>query len=109
MTIAVLRDKPVGCPAGSEHGAGVYCRVEHSFIDYEGNPGSIAGFCKGRYTQCPSWRAEKENEWAQRNAVSYKPLVPADHEHQPVRRRPAAVEGALAVVHEQLEGQGGSG
>lgn len=60
----------VGCPAGVEIGSpdarplGCRCRVEsHTILEPEGTP-SLVAFCYGAYTQCPSWRADKEAAWA---------------------------------------------
>lgn len=63
------------CPAASEHGNGVFCRVEHSFLSYQEHPVSVARFCCGDYQACPSWRSERENELAQRRFLKTKPLV----------------------------------
>lgn len=80
LDLAVLRDKPLICPAGVMHAgtAGVECRVEESFISCAHNPYSVALYCKGDYTQCPSWRTEKDNHRV-RKAITF------DHERRPGR------------------------
>lgn len=75
----------VACPAGcligqnAANGLTVRCGVERSLIAERTDPSSLASFCltdggsnpNEGYQRCPSWRAEKEREWAGRS----KPLV----------------------------------
>jgi hypothetical protein len=66
-----LRAFTVVCPAGTRCHLpnGVICAVEESFINASTEPSSILAYCAGKYTTCPSWRAEKENRWAQKKAI----------------------------------------
>lgn len=58
-----LNDTDVVCPAGQRVGdAGVHCSVEQHVIDGRRNTESVAGFCMGAYTECPSWRAQRDWE-----------------------------------------------
>jgi hypothetical protein len=60
------------CPAAAVMSADpgrwitVRCGVEHSVLSSEGDPMSIATFCCGDHTRCPSWQAEREAGWAGR-------------------------------------------
>jgi hypothetical protein len=45
------------------------CRVELSLINARSSPNTIVNFCCGDYTQCPTWRLEKERQWANREAL----------------------------------------
>jgi hypothetical protein len=42
------------------------CGVEGTIITADGDPMSVASFCCGDHTACPSWRAEREANWAGR-------------------------------------------
>jgi hypothetical protein len=54
------RQRP-GCPAANLLGRGaVRCAVEHSTLDPHGDPMSLATFCYGDHTRCPTWRAERD-------------------------------------------------
>lgn len=62
------------CPAAAllgtnmTEGITVRCGVEKSLITERKDPSSLASYClnntpMGGYTDCPTWRAEKEREW----------------------------------------------
>jgi hypothetical protein len=59
----------VGCPAGVGFGAmharplGCQCRIEGSTLREPEAATSLASYCYGDYTQCPTWRSEKEAIW----------------------------------------------
>lgn len=68
----------VKCPAGrlvaeTEEGPTVECRVEKSLIGAATNPRTLSAFCLNCYTDCPTWRAEKERQWARQ-----RELVPGE-------------------------------
>jgi hypothetical protein len=49
------------CPAANLLGGGaVRCAVEHTTLDPRGDPMSLATFCYGDHTVCPTWRAERD-------------------------------------------------
>lgn len=66
-------DQPV-CPAGlliglvQGGGSGCRCRIEQSTIASTKDRSTLASFCYGDYTRCPTWRQERERRIA-------KPLI----------------------------------
>lgn len=56
----------VGCPAGLPLGSpesrplGCRCRIEHQTLLEPAATPSLASYCYGDYTQCPTWRTEKD-------------------------------------------------
>lgn len=65
-----LKDGDVGCPAGTcSGGRAVYCGIECHLIEAAHEPSTIMRYCAGDYTQCPTWRAEKERAWAREALV----------------------------------------
>lgn len=57
------------CPAANDlGGGGVRCGIEHTILRPESDPMSLATFCHGDHTACPTWRAEREK-------TSSRPLV----------------------------------
>ena len=42
------------------------CGVEGTVLTAAGDPMSVSTFCLGDHTNCPSWRAEREAQWAGR-------------------------------------------
>lgn len=65
-----MPDLTVDCPAGVQIGdlqarpLGCRCRIEqHTLLEPEQTP-SLVRWCYGDYTQCPTWRADKEAVWA---------------------------------------------
>lgn len=50
----------------TDDGPTVECRVEKSLIGARTSPNTVAQFCCQHYTDCPSWRAAKEFEWARK-------------------------------------------
>ena len=61
-------DKPVTCPAGERigevvEGPGCRCRIEGSTITAAKDGSSLAIFCMGDNTLCPTWRLARETEW----------------------------------------------
>ena len=42
------------------------CGVEGTVLSAAGDPMSVHTFCVGDHTRCPSWRAEREANWAGR-------------------------------------------
>jgi hypothetical protein len=69
--VAAANELEMRCPAarlvGERDGAPlVECHVEKSLIGVRENPNTVVNFCAGCYTDCPSWRAEKERTWARR-------------------------------------------
>jgi hypothetical protein len=97
-----LRTFEVVCPAGTRCHLpnGVVCAVEESFISAEKEPSSILSYCAGRYTTCPSWRAEKENRWATKKAIHFdypkrprRTILDQDPETIPTYRIPREPDG----------------
>lgn len=61
-------DLPVTCPAGERigetlEGPGCRCRIEGSTITSARDGSSLAIFCTGEHTMCPTWRVARETEW----------------------------------------------
>jgi hypothetical protein len=75
LSVEQLRRAAKTCPASSDLGTGVFCRIERSLLRYSEHPVSVARFCCGDYQQCSTWRAERENEIAQRRMLKTVPLV----------------------------------
>lgn len=75
MSVEQLRRAPKTCPAASENGTGVFCRIERFLLVYGEHPRSVARFCAGDYQACSTWRAARENEIAQRRMLKTVPLV----------------------------------
>jgi hypothetical protein len=100
--IRPLTDGDVQCPAGSceAGGTGVYCAIERGLIDARRNPNSVEGFCLGEYLTCPTWRREKEREWAH-ESVELVDRRPADLDHVLAKRR--AKKERLARAQELME------
>ena len=51
-------------------GDAVYCAIEENVIDAHLDPTSIERFCAGCYTECPTWRTEKERIWARKREIA---------------------------------------
>lgn len=75
-----LKPGEVRCPAGQQTGdASCYCHIEKALIDGRLNPSTIENFCTGvsvvggNYQRCPTWRAEKETEWATGKPIDLEP------------------------------------
>lgn len=58
-------------------GTGCYCRITDDLIDSISAPSTLNTFCMNDvgYTQCPTWRADKEHAWAER---TNRPLLGED-------------------------------
>ena len=79
-----LRPEEITCPAGRLAGdAGCWCSIEQSYIDGHVNPESIEHYCAGDsgvlngHHQCPTWRAAKEQFWADGKPLELEPEKPA--------------------------------
>jgi hypothetical protein len=71
-----MEELPIVCPAGSpvhsDRGPSVRCAIERTVIHLPDDPrlGQSVAYCCGRawdpvgFTDCPTWRAMKEAEWA---------------------------------------------
>lgn len=49
--------------------ADCFCRIEEGLIAGKSNPESIIHYCAGDFRQCPTWRADREADWEQRNLL----------------------------------------
>jgi hypothetical protein len=61
----LMRERPVTCPAGGRvtgvgRDRGCFCAIEQQVITAKDDPTSLFAYCEGRYTDCPTWRAEKD-------------------------------------------------
>ena len=98
-----FRQMEVTCPAGAkcELPLGVECRIEESFVSASHMPSSLGRFCMGAYTECPTWRTDKENTWAEKATYRDHPkrpkrtLLDQDPEMIPTYRIPRDGDGSL--------------
>lgn len=94
----LFRRREVECPAGcyvgaTPHGSGCYCRLESTLITEGENPSSLASFCFGDYTRCPTWRAERDREGEQRLAD-----ISVARPRRELATVPGAPDGVMAVA-----------
>lgn len=50
-------------------GPAVECRIEDSEITAGTEPSSLVSYCMGNYTECPTWRADREHHLAQKRLI----------------------------------------
>lgn len=68
--IVLPNAEPV-CPAGlpvslTATGSGCHCRIEDHTLTTATEPSALAAYCFGAYTECPTWRRDKEHIWVER-------------------------------------------
>lgn len=71
---SALLDRPVTCPAGEKiherpEGPSCRCRIEGSTITASFDGSSLAHFCMGAHTLCPTWRLAREAEWVDQDVT----------------------------------------
>ena len=74
-------DKPVVCPAGVRYddalkGPSCFCRIEESEITCAEQPTTLFRYCQGDYTECSTWRSDKEAAWERRATLADLPGRP---------------------------------
>ena len=69
VTAADFEKLVVVCPAGRKldsgtEGPACRCQIEESLLTAAKDPVSLASFCCGQYTACPTWRQDQQHRYA---------------------------------------------
>jgi len=75
----LLKPEDLVCPAAVlMNDCDSFCRIEDGLIEGRVNPDSIAAYCAGDHLSCPTWQADKEALWEQRDLL--RDGIPQDEE-----------------------------
>jgi hypothetical protein len=87
------------CPAAKKNGANtiVLCGIERQPIPVRSSPLSIAMWCAGDHTDCPTWQAARDRDPALERAAAAQ----AEHEHLATTER--EIRSGLRIDDQGIE------
>jgi hypothetical protein len=101
--LRLLRPDDVRCEAGELTGdTGVHCRIEDSLVDARTSPSSLAAYCCGEPTACPTWRKAREADWGERAPLGDQ-IAEAAVARRAQAKRNAARQDRMALSAEMLK------